>query len=104
LGKSRSWNVGEIDNWLKCRDVVKHAYYNIVTDKASFCTFVNVALTILSKVMHLKEKLVISVPFVIQNFGSSIKALYNHNFVKFWKTIKQNLLCYLLCYITKLMT
>jgi hypothetical protein len=35
------------------------------------------------KAMHLKEKLVISISFVIQNFGTSVHALYTHNFMKF---------------------
>jgi hypothetical protein len=30
--------------------------------------------------MHLKEKLVISVPFVIRNFGTSLQRLYNCDF------------------------
>ncbi len=35
-----------------------------------------------TKALHLKKKLVISVPFVIINFGTSVH-LYNHNFAKF---------------------
>ena len=40
-------------------------------------------LWVINKAMHLKEKLVISVPFVILNFGTSLHALYNHYFAKF---------------------
>ncbi len=35
-----------------------------------------------TKAMNLKEKLVISVPFVNWNFGTSLHALCNHYFLK----------------------
>jgi hypothetical protein len=38
--------------------------------------------------MHLKEKLVISAPFVIRIFLTLLKALYNHNFAKLLQIFK----------------
>jgi hypothetical protein len=49
--------------------------------------------SIFRKVVHLKEKLVISVPFVIQNFLTLLKALYNHNFAKLLQIFKAIYTC-----------
>ncbi len=60
-----------------------------------------------TKVMHLKEKLVISVSFVIQNFLTLLKELYNENFAKllqiFIAIYSTRVSNQLLCYKTKIM-
>ncbi len=43
--------------------------------------------------MNLKEKLVISVPFVIPNFGALLQALHNQNFAKFLHNFKAIYMC-----------
>ncbi len=64
-----------------------------------FYTFLSRNNQEISKAMHLMEKLVISEPFVILNFGTSLHALYNHYFVKFLQNneakLTQNKLCFL---------
>ncbi len=41
--------------------------------------------------MHLKQKLVINVTFVIWNFGTSLQMLYNHYFSNFLQNYEANL-------------
>ncbi len=80
---SRNNNDNDNDNNNNSNHFVKVHEHIITPDVLKKRTEGGFAGLFFPKAMHLKEKLVMSVLFVIRNFGTTIHALYNHYFTKF---------------------